>query len=782
MTMDMMLLLGIVTAAFIVFVGGWLSVDLVGLLVLSTLALTGLVTLKEALAGFSSPAVITVWAMFVLSAGLTRTGIANRLGEPLMRFAKSSEAGLIVALMLASAVLSALINTVTVAAILLPTTMELARRSGRPPSRLLLPLALGSLLGGPFTGISTSTNIIATEILKEAGLRPFGIFEFTPITAAIVLTGTAFVVLAGRFLLPSRKAADSAGRSALGSTYQIATHLFTTRIPPGSPLDGRTLAESHIGSALQLTVVALQRKSGLNLAPRPTDLIHAGDLLIVHGQPDHWQRFHGSQHLKIEPSDTKQELVALNTCLAEGVVVEGSPLVGTTLADSDLRQKLQVHVLGLNRGDSGYTQDLRLHRLQVGDRLMLQGGCLAIKEVEGSGYLDQLHMLSLEEVNATTGLRAQLLPVRVPAGSVLTDRTLVESRLGNAFGLTVVGIIRGDELVFMPSPQDKVVAGDLLMLQGSPRDLEVLEGLEDLQLNRLPPSLVAELESQEIAATEVLLSPRTKLAGQTLADLRFRDHYGLNVLAVLRKGRASRSNLQELPLQFGDALLVYGHRRNLQAVAADRDFLVLDKNAARAPLLEKAPIATAIMLAVLVCAISGLVPISIAALTGAALMMATGCLSMEEAYCSIEWKAVFLIASMLPLGSAIQNSGAAQMGAGALISLVGDMGPRWVVAALFLITVIGMQAVPSTALLVLIAPVALNTADTLHISPHLLMMTVALASSAGFASPLSHPAHLLVMGPGGYRFTDYIKVGAPLTLAVMAVAVILLPIFWPPTG
>jgi di/tricarboxylate transporter len=287
------------------------------------------------------------------------------------------------------------------------------------------------------------------------------------------------------------------------------------------------------------------------------------------------------------------------------------------------------------------------------------------------------------------------------------------------------------------------------------------------------------LESQQIGVTEVLLSPRTTLVGRTLADLLFREHYGLNVLAIWRKGIAHRTGLQDMPLQFGDALLVYGQRQNLEAVARDPNFLVLDQAAAKAPRLDKAPVAVAIMIVVLLSAILGYVPIAIAGVTGAALMVLCGCLSMDEAYRAIEWKVVFLIASMLPLGVAVENTGAAQIGAEALLSVVGDLGPRWVVASLFLVTVISTQVIPTAALVVLMAPVAISSSETLGISPHLLMMTVAMAASASFASPLSHPAHLLVMGPGGYRFIDYVKVGVPLTAVVMAVSVWLLPILWP---
>jgi len=778
---EIVILLAIVAVAFVLFVGGWLPVDVVGLLVLSALALTGLVTAQEALAGFSSPAVVTVWAMFILSAGLTRTGIAHQLGQPLQRFAKGSESLLIAAIMVAASVLSALINTVTVAAILLPATMELSRRSGRSPSRLLMPLALGCLLGGPFTGISTPPNILVTDALRTAGLRPFALFDFTPITAAIVVTGILFMVLVGRRLLPDRTVSSNGGaRLPIGASYQLETHIFTIRIPPGSPLDGRILAESRIGSALYLTVVALQRKGVLMLAPRPTDVLQAGDTLIVHGSPDHLRRFHASQHLQVETSNLVDDLLSQRLFMAESLVAAGSPLLGSTLAESGLRRKYRVHAVALHCPTEGDVKDLRRHQLAEGDQLLLQGEREALEELARLALITELRFVAAEKVKILSGGRTRWLPVRVPPGSVLVDHDLIESRLGNAFGLTVIGILRNDQLLCMPSPDEKVQAGDLLVLQGSPRDLEVLEGLQQLEIAEQTPTLVAELESQQIGATEVLLSPRTTLTGRTLADLLFRERYGLNVLAIWRKGRAYRTGLQDMSLQFGDALLVYGQRRNLEAVARDPDFLVLDEAAAQAPRLEKAHIAAAVMLLVLLSAILGLVPIAIAGVTGAALMVLVGCLTMEEAYRAIEWKVVFLIAGMLPLGAAIEKSGAAQMAAGALVAAVGDLGPRWVVAALFTVTVVGTQVIPTAALVVLMAPVALSTANSLGISPHLLMMTVAMSASASFASPLSHPAHLLVMGPGGYRFMDYVKVGVPLTIIDLLVSVGLLPILWPP--
>jgi len=783
LSFDLIALLTIVSTAFVLFIGGWVRVDVVGLLVLAALALTGLVTTAEALAGFSSPAVVTVWALFILSAGLTRTGIAHQLGQPLQRFSKKGEAVLIVALMTAASLLSALINTVTVAAILLPSTMELARRSGRPPSRLLMPLALGCLLGGPFTGISTPPNIIVTDALRNAGLEPFAIFDFTPITAVIVTAGITFMVLIGRRLLPRHTTGgDTGDRRTLGASYQLDTHIFTTHIPPGSPLDGRTLAESRLGSALYLTVLALQRKGVMMLAPRPESVLQSGDILIVHGNPDMAQRYHGSRHLQIESFDRVKDFFPKCLQAAEALIPEGSPLIGSTLAESGLRREHRVHVIALHCPIEGDVQDLRRHHITAGDRLLLQGEPEALEALSRQEFVSELRFVAADDLKSLAGGRTELLLVRVPQGSVLADRDLVESRLGNAFGLTVVGLVRDDSLLCMPSPTEKMQAGDLLVLQGSARDLQVLEGLQDLEITAQSPMLTAELESQQIGATEVLLSPRTTLAGRTLAELLFRERYGISVLAVWRRGRAYRTGLQDMPLQFGDALLVYGNRRNLEALARNPDFLVLDEAAAQAPRLEKARIAVTIMLAVLLSAILGFVPISIAAIAGAAIMVLFGCLSMEEAYRAIEWKVVFLIAGMLPLGAAIENTGAAQMGASGLIAAVGDFGPRWVVAALFIVTVIGTQIIPTAALVVLMTPVALSAADTLGISPHLLMMTVAISASSSFASPLSHPAHLLVMSPGGYRFLDYAKVGVPITIISLLVSVGLLPILWPPYG
>ena len=209
------------------------------------------------------------------------------------------------------------------------------------------------------------------------------------------------------------------------------------------------------------------------------------------------------------------------------------------------------------------------------------------------------------------------------------------------------------------------------------------------------------------------------------------------------------------------------------------DFLVLTEDALPAPRLNKAPLALIIMALVLIPAILNWFPISIAAVAGVALMILTGCLDMEEAYRLIEWKAVFLIAGMLPLGIALEQTGAANLIGDTLINLLGNSGPLALSAGLFILAALGSQFMPNPAVAVLLVPIALNTATDLSVSPYPLMMIIAVSASAAFLSPVGHPANLLVMGPGGYKFSDYIKVGLPLTLIVLVISLSLMPYFWP---
>ena len=290
---------------------------------------------------------------------------------------------------------------------------------------------------------------------------------------------------------------------------------------------------------------------------------------------------------------------------------------------------------------------------------------------------------------------------------------------------------------------------------------------------------IAVLEDDKTGMIEVVLSPHSALSGQTLQELRFREKYGLTVLAVWRKGHAIRTGLRDLQLQFGDALLFFGSWKKLEVLGQEPDFIVLTEKVQEVAKEEKAGTALTIMAAVLLPVIFGWVPIYIAVVIGAACMVLSKCLTMDEAYRYIEWKAVFLIAGMLPLGSALDKTGAASLVAEQTIALLGPFGPYGVLFGLLLITFMATSIIPTAALVVLMVPIALKTSAGLGISPYPLMMGIAMAASSSFTSPISHPANVLVMGPGGYRFVDYIKVGVPLTLVIFVILMIAIPIFWP---
>lgn len=234
-----------------------------------------------------------------------------------------------------------------------------------------------------------------------------------------------------------------------------------------------------------------------------------------------------------------------------------------------------------------------------------------------------------------------------------------------------------------------------------------------------------------------------------------------------------------MDLRLGDAFLLYGDRRRLNRLGSDPDFYILSQQAQAPPRQEKAPLAALIMAGVLGTVVGGLLPVYLAAPCGAVLMVLTGCLTIEEAYRSIELKAVILIAGMLSLGLAMQESGAAAFLAERVLGSLAGYGPRPLIAGLFLITALSAQVMPTAAVAVLMSPIALSTAEATGLSPYALLMVLAIGASCAFMSPVGHAVNLLVMGFGGYRFTDYTKVGLPLTLLLLLVVVFLLPLFWP---
>jgi len=601
-THEIGMMLLILAVSIFLFITDWLRVDVVAILVLLALILTKLITPEEAFSGFSSPAVITVWAIFIVSGGLYFTGVANLLGERLLKMAGKSQSRLVGLLMTSVGLMSGVMNNVGATAVLMPAVVTMSRKSRINPSQLLMPLAFGSLMGGMITLIGTPPNILVSDALRLAGLEPFSLLDFAPMGLIILVVGIVYMIVLGRRLLPDRTSADLF-RDATDSDvdlvdlYRLGERLFRARIPARSPLIGQTLAESGLRQDFDLWVIGMERVGKGHITPTSETVLRRGDVLLI------------------------------------------------------------------------------------------------------GGMVDNL-----------------------------------------------------------------VWAGETGLL-----DVQPEIGIYD-----------KDLQSEALRIAEAILSPHSRLVGKTLADIQFREKYNLTVLAILREGRPRRTGLAELPLRFGDTLLVQGSLHSIGILQREPDFVVLgDVQNGRPLRTKKAPLAVGLLLVMLVPVVAGWLPIMAAALLAGILMVLAGCLTMDEAYQSIEWKAVFLVAGTLPLGIAMETTGTADFLAGLMIDTLGGLGPMALLAGFYIFTNLLTQFMSNAASTVLVAPIAINAANQIGSQPQALLMAVAIAASAGFLTPVAHQSNVLVMGPGGYRFGDYFKVGGPLNLLIFVVTLLALPLFWP---
>jgi di/tricarboxylate transporter len=598
MTIDNLLVLGILAVAVVLFVSERLRVDVVAMLVLVALVLTRLVTVEEAFSGFSSPAVITVWAVFIVSGGLTRSGVADLIARQVVRLAGRSQLRLTVLIMLAVGVMSAFMNNIGAVAILMPAVMSVARETDIPPSKLLIPLAWASLLGGNMTMIGTPPNILASSILESYGnIEPFRFFDFTPMGIVVLGAGILYMVLIGRHLLPKRTPGGE-----LIDSYPVQEYLTEVRVEDDSPLLGKTVREAD-----------LENRYGLN---------------VIH----------------------------IHLCCQEGEAV-------SAMTD---------------------------HRLQVGDELHLEA---------------------------------------------TADAILASSQ----------------SLGLVPVPD---------------RPIQPWE---------------PEPERSAVELAEVVLAHTSGLRGKTLRQIDFRSRFGLAVLAIRHQGETLFARLGDISLDLGDSLLIQGPVDKVNLLRRERDFLLLDMPPLETRRTQKAPVSIAILLGVLVVVTAGWLHVSAAMFIGALLMVLSGTLTMDEAYRSIEWKSVFLIAGMLPLGLAMENTGTARLLADQIVGLVGEWGPLAVMMGIFVLTGLLTEVMSNAAATVLAVPIAIDAAQGLGADPHAFVMAIVIAASTSFLMPIGHQANVLVFGPGGYRFFDYTKVGVWLNLVLMILTALVLPLIWPLT-
>ncbi|MFC4864352.1 SLC13 family permease [Pseudomonas sp. MAHUQ-62] len=608
MNVDLLMVLGLLMAAITLFVLNKPRMDVVALLVIVALPLTGILDISHTLAGFSDPSVVLIAALFVIGDGLVRTGIAYRLGDWLVARAGSSETRLLVLLMLAAAGLGSVMSSTGVVAIFIPVALGVAARLKIAPARLMMPLAFAGLISGMLTLVATAPNLVVHSELRRAGLDGFGFFSLTPVGLAVLALGIVYMLLTRHWLTP--RGVDQA-----------------------------------------------------DAAPRLT----LADLATAYALEDRERR------LKVRAD---------------------SPLVRQALNELELRKQYGINVIAVER---------------------------------------------------QRRFRTLLL--------MATGNTLLEP-------------------------------GDVLLVDLASPAIGLLGAYEELGLEPLPlPSSYYSLHAHSLGLAEVALPPESKLPGKTIQELGFRSRHQLNVVGLRRHGEALEGVLVDEKLKASDTLLVAGEWKAIHHLQGQsRDFLVLSLPAEVdevAPTARKAPYALLSLAVMIFLMVSGLVPNVMAALIGCLLMGAFRCIDLDSAYRAIHWPTLILIVGMLPFAQALQQTGGIDLAVKGLVALLGNAGPYAMLASLFIVTALIGLFISNTATAVLMAPVAIATAQQLGMSPYPFAMIVALAASAAFMTPISSPVNTLVLGPGQYRFGDFVKVGVPFTILVMIVSVFLVPLVFP---
>ncbi|MEB3174056.1 MAG: SLC13 family permease, partial [Cyanobacteriota bacterium] len=556
-------------------------------LVTVVLIVLGLVTPEEGIAGFSNSATITVMAMFILSYGITRTGIIQIARDFMVKWGGNNTSQQIFLMGLVVGPISAFINNTAVVAIFLPIIEEWAKQRQISVSKLLIPLSYATVLGGMITVIGTSTNILASGLSKKLVGQEFSLFQFTPLGLITFAIGLIYIALLAPKLLPDRKPA-SAGRVA--DDYFLKDYVSEVIIPPRSSLIGQTLRESGI------------------------------------------------------------------------------------------QRKFDIDILEIIHNDTHFPQPLADKVLTVGDILLVRGA------------------------------RDDLLKVR-------------------------------DE-----------------------RGVEILADVKFNQASQPAPDLVEPLEAGEEKIAEVLILSNSRLIGSTLKDIRFRQRYNGTVLAIRRGEELIRERLGKVQLKFGDLLLVQGPKESFLGLQTTRELLVLEEKSLENLRLDKAWTALAIVVGVILVAAFDWMPILVTSLIGVLAMIISGCLKPGEIYGAVRWDIIFLLAGLIPLGTAMANSGTTEWLAQGLVSLGGHLSGYWILLLFYLATALLTEILSNNATVVLMLPIAVEVAKTLSLNPFAFMFVVTFAASNSYMTPIGYQTNTMVYGPGGYKFYDFTRVGAPLTI------------------
>ena len=380
--------------------------------------------------------------------------------------------------------------------------------------------------------------------------------------------------------------------------------------------------------------------------------------------------------------------------------------------------------------------------------------------------------------SGTLGFRPYLSEIIILPDSPLAGKTLEAAGIGRDLDINILRILRGENDSLWPGAHVLLQAGDVLIVEGSSEEILKIKDITGIEIKADVKLSDPGLSPEDLGLVEALVLPRSALVGRTLKGYGFRERFGVQVLGISRHGETMQRKISAVELRVGDILLLQGHRDRLHALERAEAVRVVGTPEEDRPRLQLAPVAVAIFIAVILLPTFKLVSLPVAVMLGVVAVFLTRCISSAEAYREVEWKAVILIGAMLSLGAAMEHTGTAHYLAGKIVAWTSGLGPLAILSAFFFLTVLLTQPMSNQAAAIVVLPIAIATAWQLGLNPRTFAMMIAVAASCSYLTPLE-PACLMVYGPGRYRFRDFARVGAPLTLLIFAVAILLVPRFWP---
>lgn len=593
------------------FVWGKIRSDLVALIALMILTLSGILTTQEALSGFSNSIVIMMAGLFIVGGAIFNTGLAKMLGAKLSRLGNGSPTRLFLAVILATGIIGGFVSNTGTVALMMPIVVSMAIASGASSSRFLMPLAFASSIGGMLTLIGTPPNLVIAEAWKECGGESLTMFSFLPTGLICLVAGTLLLIPLVRFLDKKKNRDSESSQRSLSDIveeYNLNRDLWRVDVPSSSPISGLTLGSLSLRANYGLDVLELRMVEGRGIlknvsqeAPSASSVIDAGNILFVRGPRERVERF---------------------------------------------------------------VQDYKL-----------------IMETD-------------------------------------------------------------------------------------------------------PDKMHRSLHFYHIGLAEILITPHSGVLKKTIAQLDFRKNFNVNILGVRRDGNLLTENIGLMTLRKGDILLVQGTWEAIGKISDNTgDWVVIgqpESLASKVTIDYKAPLAGFIMLSMIAALVFSSIPPVFVVLTAALLMILCGCFrSVADAYKTINWESIVLIAAMMPMSFALEKTGISEFVSNGLVSSLGEIGPHFLMAGIYFSTSFLTMFISNTATAVLMAPIAVQSAMAYGVSPLPMLFAVTYGASLCFISPFSTPPNALVMPAGQYTFMDYVKVGGPLQILLGILMIFVIPIFFP---